>query len=44
MQTDGQTDMMRLIVASGNFANSPKNLWWSSGIAAFVLDFGTRRK
>jgi len=24
-QTDGQTDMMRLIVAFGNFANAPKN-------------------
>jgi len=24
-QTVGQTDMMRLIVAFGNFANAPKN-------------------
>ena len=26
MQTDGQTDMTKLIVAFGNFANSPKNI------------------
>ena len=37
--TDRQTDVIKLIVGSGNFANAPKNLWRSSGMAAFVLDF-----
>jgi hypothetical protein len=44
MQTDGQTDMMKLVVASGNFAKVSKTLRWSTGLAAFVLDFGARRK
>ena len=43
-RTDRQTDIMMLIVASGNFANAPKILWWIGGTAATVLDFGTRRK
>jgi hypothetical protein len=43
-RTDRWTDMMKPIVVSGNFANAQKNLWWSSGIAAFVLDSGTIEK
>ena len=43
-RTDGQTDMMKPIFASGNFENAPKNVWWSSSIAAFALDVGARRR
>jgi len=35
MQTGGQTDMTKLIVAFHSFVNAPKN--WSGPAAGFVL-------